>query len=183
MDQFASHLILNKKIIDFYGQLTEIMEIGGGTYSTEFFLKHAKHVITVEQGCGVPPEQNEKFLAFLKSKYNNNPNWTLIHQPFEWNPEVLPMSADYIFVDGRGEARVNIILHMLKNNKPIIGAHDTEQPAYGWNRIKCPPNYKIIQMRNDEAWTTIWTSDMLLAEYLLQDTNCYPENSSAARYI
>jgi hypothetical protein len=48
---------------------------------------------------------------------------------------------------------------MMDKDCEIIVAHDTEQPTYGWNRVKLDNRYKRFDFKKHKSWTTIWTTD------------------------
>lgn len=169
-DVFSTHLPTLEAIADHFGPaLGPVIEYGPGLYSTKLLLRTAALLVSVEQGQNVPDSVNRQWLDRIRESYLGGCNWMLLVTPAVdgWRDLVMP-AANLVFVDGRGQTRVDIVLRHMSEGYRTIVAHDTEEPSYGWSRIATPKGYREIQHRQNVPWTTTWTSDNALADALLK---------------
>jgi len=161
IDLYSTHIEFLEFIFKHKGKLNKIIEFGSGLFSTDFFIKNGKKVISIEM-------QSENWFNQVKSKFINENHWTIHFSigPFNFVNLKFYDETDFCFVDGHGDSRPECINFMMEKNCPIIVSHDTEEPSYGWTRVKNEKNYKSLTFKKYKNWTTIWTTDEELYLFL-----------------
>lgn len=161
VDLYSTHLEYINSVFEFKGRLKNIVEFGMGNYSTELLINNADNVISIEM-------QSSEWYNNMNDKFKESKNWTS-HEligPFEFKNIQYPNSIDMSFVDGHGDSRPDCINFMMDKGCPIILSHDTEESGYQWYRVQENENYKKLEFKKYPNWTTIWTSDMELLNFL-----------------
>lgn len=145
-----------------------LLEIGGGDWSTPLLLATGARVTTLEQGQNVPAKDNAAWLAHLKVTYGDHEKWSLLDYPGKeaWRSAKLPCDILFAFVDGNGDVRKEIVEHLLELRVPVIAAHDSENPSFRYGQIECPTGYHIYDFRGREVWTRVWCSDSEVSDAL-----------------
>lgn len=151
----------------------QIVEVGGGFFSTPLLLATRAEVLTIEQGQNTSDEINQKWANQLQYAFNTRNNWTFAHHSAHnsWRNVAMPQ-AEIGFVDGEATQRQAIINHMLDRCFPVIVAHDSENPIFGYNPIGTPDGYVCYDFRKRHVWTRIWTCRSDVME-MLQSTSTY----------
>jgi predicted O-methyltransferase YrrM len=173
---YSNHLVLIDKVFEyqsFKGQPIEtVFEYGCGFGSTKYFCENAKQVVAVEM-------QSKEWFVKVTSLSEAHDNLELVwrygmegvfeilepkHVSFSKN---LTGRFDMVFVDGHGDTRPECInLVGSRNLSDIIISHDTEEKGYRWNIVDLPHGYHSYTMKKFNNFTTIWTKDLELIEYL-----------------
>lgn len=160
-DRFATHLKLLEKILEFK-KIDSVIEFGMGHNSTTFFIDKIKDLTSVEM-------QSEDWYNQIYELYKERSNWNPIKSigPNEiFNLDY--NNVDLVFVDGHGETRAKCVNYMSKYSD-IIVAHDTEaEKVYKWNDVKLE-NYFVFTDRREQPWTTVWTKDKNLYNFLVKE--------------
>lgn len=161
IDLYSTHIEFLDLIFEHKGKVDKIVEFGSGFFSTDFFIKKGKEVISIEM-------QSENWYNQVKSKFTDEINWTIYLSlgPLNFINLEFYNDTDFSFVDGHGDSRPECINLMMTKNCPIIVSHDTEEPGYGWTRVKNEKNYQTLTFKKYQNWTTIWTTDEKLYEFL-----------------
>lgn len=160
IDLYSTHLEYFKTIFNFKGKLNSIVEFGCGNYSTKFFTENSENTISIEM-------QSEEWYNKINNDFKNCDNLQLVKLigPYDFLNFKFPEFIDLSFVDGHGSSRPECINLMMHLNCPIIVAHDTEEPGYQWYKVE-DNNYKKITFNKYTNWTTIWSTDNNLLDYL-----------------
>lgn len=162
IDLYSTHLEYLSYIFDVKGKLKNIVEFGMGNFSTKLLIQNGENVTSIEM-------QSEDWYENMKKKFSQNENWKHYKSigPFTYTSISFPDHIDMAFVDGHGDSRPECINFMMERGCPIIISHDTEEPGYRWNLVKNNQNYKKIQFTKYVNWTTVWTTDDVVYNYLL----------------
>lgn len=158
MNRFGTHLELLEKIIEFK-KISSVIEFGMGDNSTTFFIDKVSMLTSIEM-------QDEKWYNKICELYKANPIWKPIKsigpsEIFNLDYE----NVDLVFVDGHGETRAKCVNHMSKYSETIV-AHDTEaEKVYKWSEVSLPGYFEFTDRRN-QPWTTVWSKDKSLIEFL-----------------
>jgi hypothetical protein len=162
VDVYGTHLEYLQEIFNFKGKIETIIEFGMGNFSTKLLIENGINVTSIEM-------QYEDWYNKMVSKFSNNKNWTphKLIGPYEFMNITYPEKVDFVFVDGHGGTRPECINFMMEKNCPIIIAHDTETPSYGWDRVKNDISHKKIHFKKHENWTTLWTTDEKLYNHFI----------------
>lgn len=161
IDLYSTHLEFINSIFEFKGKLNNIVEFGCGDYSTKLLIDNGNNILTIEM-------QSEDWYEKIKEKFKNFKNWKFLKLigPYNFFNATYPESIDFSFVDGHGDSRPDCINLMMKYKCPIIMTHDTEEPGYKWFRVENKDNYKKMTFTKYRNWTTIWTLDSSLYDFL-----------------
>ena len=161
IDLYSTHLEYLSDVFEFKGKINNIVEFGTGNYSTKLLIDNGINVISIEM-------QSENWYDIINKKFNECVNWKGLKLigPYEFISAEYPDKIDMVFVDGHGDSRPDCINFMMQKKCPIIIAHDTEEEGYKWHRVSNNENYKKIQFTKYENWTTIWTTDEELYNFL-----------------
>lgn len=163
MDRFATHLEILQKIFEFK-KIKSVIEFGLGHNSTTFFIDKVEKLTSVEM-------QSEEWYNIMYNLYKSRNNW--IPLKLLGPSEIFKIDyekVDLIFVDGHGDTRYQCVNFMSKYSD-IIVAHDTEaEKVYNWNLVDLK-DYKQFTDRRNEPWTTVWTKDEELMEFLQKNIN------------
>ncbi len=153
---YDSHLSLLKNVFDEIGPQKLILEFGMGLYSTYYLLDHCEKLISIEM-------QEKNWFDEINNVLQHNEKWTGIESlgPLTFLELNLPDHIDLCFVDGHGDSRPECINNAFLKKVPIVIAHDTEWPHYGWDRVK-KNNYLEIIDKRCPVWTTMWTTNQKL---------------------
>lgn len=164
MDLYSTHLEHLDKIITFIGKPKNSVEFGTGNYSTDFLIKNSEQLMSIEM-------QSEKWFNEIVNKFKGNNNWEYFCSigPKKFLELKYPNNVDFSFVDGHGDSRPECINFMMSKNCPVIVAHDTEELGYGWNRVETNNGYKKIDFKKHKNWTTLWTNNIQLFDYLTNE--------------
>lgn len=154
IDLYSTHLELLNKIFEIKGNFNNIVEFGMGNYSTPTLIDNSKNCISIEM-------QSEEWFNLVNLKFKDLKSWSGIKSigPFGFYNLEYPEKIDLVFVDGHGDSRPECINFMIDKGCDIIVAHDTEQPTYGWDRIKVDNKYKRFDFKKHKSWTSLWTTD------------------------
>lgn len=126
-----------------------VLEFGMGFGSTPFFVKHSKHVTSIEMNSG---EWYTKMCTELKEYDNFIP--VLCLGEFEYKKLALREWYDFVFVDGHGDSRWSVINDMFEKTNLMV-AHDTETTTYKWDQVKLPSGWKWIDLKFANTWSSI----------------------------
>jgi hypothetical protein len=161
IDLYSTHLEFLQTILNYVGKLKFIVEFGMGDYSTEVLLKKSEQLISIEM-------QSKEWFEKIFKKFSNLNNWKPYELlgPLEFTKLNFD-NADLAFVDGHGSTRPECINLMFEKNVPYVIAHDTEESSYGWNRIMQPEDYFKYEFKKFKNWSTLWTIDGGLFNFLL----------------
>jgi hypothetical protein len=160
IDLYSTHQEYLKKIFEYTGKLNNVLEFGMGNYSTEVLINNAEKVTSIEM-------QHQEWYNMMVDKFKEAKNWNsyLLLGPHEYLKLEYNEGIDLAFVDGHGETRPECINLMVEKNCPIIVSHDTEASMYGWDRVKAE-GYNKIDFKKHPNWTTLWTKDQGLYEFI-----------------
>jgi hypothetical protein len=149
-DLYSTHLEPLKKIINIIKKPKVTIEFGMGNYSTELLLENSKKLISIEM-------QSEEWYNNMVKRFNNNESWEhhFLLGPYTFK-NIQYSQCDLGFVDGHGDTRPECINMLMDLGCPVIVAHDTEEPGYGWDKV-INPNYKRIDFKKHPNWTSLWT--------------------------
>ncbi len=165
----GTHVWPCSDVISFLGSSCKnVIEFGGGFWSTSLFLGTGASVLTIEQGQNVPAEVNSKWVKYLKGIYKETPNWCFISSPGEegWK-DFSFHDADIVFVDGAAGARWQIVNQSIADGYPIVIAHDTEHNGFRWSNIDTKDYSRIDYSGFRHNGSTIWTKNVELISTLL----------------
>lgn len=167
--KITSHLpVLIELIFNF--KIDDVLEFGSGFASTGLFCKECNRVFTIEM-------QNEDWYFNVKKKYKSylKDKLTLEYIPTEPNDDgteaidIIPTNKKYdmIFVDGARDSRWNIIQYSHDNNlSDIIVCHDSEELCYKYDQVKINKEWKRIDIKIYEVWTTVFTNKKDIIKFL-----------------
>lgn len=161
VDLYSTHLEYINSVFEFKGSLKNIVEFGMGNYSTELLINNGDNVISIEM-------QSDEWYDKMVDNFSDKKNWTSykLIGPYTFKEINYPEFVDMSFVDGHGGSRPDCINFMMDMGCPIIFSHDTEEPGYQWYRVKDNTNYKKIEFKKYSNWTTVWTTDIKLFDFL-----------------
>jgi len=159
----SSHLGVLELIFK-HSNVKSVFEYGCGNYSTNFFIKNAESIISVEMNrmAWVDKLKNEiksdkLNLLFIRGlaaiEYFKSTNKTY----------------DLVFVDGDGRLRLNCVFNSF-GKAETIAVHDVNLTwkrarHKGWLNMEVPGDYKVITMNIAYPSTTVYTrNDNLLTE-------------------
>ncbi len=146
-----------------------VIEFGGGYWSTSLLLNNSESVVTIEQGQNVTKEMNDSWAEKLKDLYDNNPKWNFIKSPGQHDWKRLEFNkCDMVFVDGFPSARHEVLQYFIDNNCPVIVAHDTEHDGFKWSKVDVKEYIRIDYCGHTENKTTLWTKDQHLISEILK---------------
>jgi len=156
MGSIDSHLPVLKKVLETIPAPGNILEFGCGDYSTPTILSAGHNLISVEQ-------QDTDWLSYVAKTYGNH-RWigVLAIGPLAYRRLTWSGPYDLIIVDGHGESRPEVINSIIMGHlatKIII--HDTQQPTYGWGRVKKEDGWlnQTYKPEDGSPWTTtMWYS-------------------------
>lgn len=151
MNPFATHLPTLEHLFK-TNSIKSVFEFGTGLFSTPFFCGNSQKVIAVEM-------QDHNWFIKVKEELKTFNNLTM-HSMLGPTSAIeyfkqLDMTFDLVFVDGHGDSRPECIQEAFKKSK-IIVTHDTEEPMYGWTRIKKPDNFTYTVYKSLIPWTSVW---------------------------
>lgn len=162
VDPYSTHLELLQKVFGGIGKQKNVVEFGMGNFSTEFLLNYSENLVSIEM-------QSEDWFNKTKEKFSNYKHWKPLKLigPYAFMSCIFE-HTDFAFIDGHGESRPECVNLMFKNNVPVIIAHDTEAGSYGWTRVEQPSNYYSFVYKKHENWSTLWTTNCELPDFLEQ---------------
>lgn len=163
MDLYATHIKVLETIFK-NRDIDNIVEFGMGNFSTQLFIDKGEYVTSIEM-------QQLEWFNIINNKFKDCRNWTGVKLigPMEFLNYKYPDRIELGFVDGHGSSRPECINFLMNKKCPIIVAHDTEEPGYGWNRVLQNIGYKKFEYQIETPWTTCWTNDDNLFEILNRD--------------
>jgi 16S rRNA G966 N2-methylase RsmD len=152
-DNYGSHLSVFEKIFEVF-EAESVLEFGPGKYSTVFFAKRCKSVVSIEQ-------ESLEWYEKLKSEINS-PNWNII---FQRNPKVIfeqfdaaNKKFDLVFSDGAYQSRCLVANMAMERNTPLVVLHDAEKIwYYRWNLLDIPANYSRFDFRHQQGTRKVTT--------------------------
>ena len=152
-DNYSSHLLVFEKIFETF-EVGNVLEFGPGKYSTPFFIKRCKSVVSVEQ-------ESREWYEKLKSEINS-PNWNFI---FQQNPQVIfgqfdtaGERFDLVFSDGAHQTRHLAANMAMERNVPLVVLHDVEKIwYYKWHLLDIPANYLRFDFRHQKGAKKVTT--------------------------
>lgn len=149
----SSHLPLMEKLIcNFKPQ--NVLEFGMGLYSTPYLCFNCPNVTSIEM---TTKEWFDKISEVIRT-----PRWKNLYIPgdftaVEWFREnIEDQSLDLVFVDGNIYSRWDAINACMDKNIPFIVAHDTQETAYRWDKIKLKEPYRMQNYTKHSSG--VWTS-------------------------
>ena len=147
---FYTHIPVLRELLPYGGGLVNGVEFGGGFYSTSFLLDRCGTLLTVEM-------QSETWYSSLRNMYEPRDTWRLALAlgPYAFLSLDYPSLIDFAFVDGHFESRPECVNLMMRLGCPIIVAHDTEEPSYGWSRV-AEGAYSRYVYSKETPHTTTW---------------------------
>lgn len=160
LDGYSTHIPVLEATIE-YAKPKTIVEFGPGNYSTALFADTANNLMTVEM-------QSDGWYDCIANRYNNRSNVNVIKSlsPLDFVYLTYPDKIDLVFVDGHGDSRPAVINFFADRANTII-THDTEEPGYKWHLVKLPDSYKSYVCKKYNVYTTIYTKDKKLIEYII----------------
>ncbi len=161
IDLYSTHLEYLIEIFNHKGKLKNIVEFGTGDYSTKLLIENGENVLSIEM-------QSADWYNKMVSNFKESKNWTpyLSLGPMNWVNIEFPKTIDLGFVDGHGDSRPECINFLMGLNCPIIVSHDTEEKGYGWERVNSENNYEKLTFTKYPNWTTVWSTDSELINFL-----------------
>lgn len=160
LDGYSTHIPVLEATIDFIKPKT-IVEFGPGNYSTALFADIATNLMTIEM-------QSTSWYECIANRYNNRSNVNVVKSisPLDFVYLTYPDKIDLTFVDGHGDSRPAVINFFADRANTII-THDTEEAGYRWDRVKLPDSYKTYICKKYNIYTTIYTKDKKLIDYII----------------
>lgn len=160
IDLYSTHQEYLKAVIDFKKKFSNVVEYGMGYFSTGLLIENSHKSISIEM-------QSLDWYNKMVKEYGQNKKWTphFKQGPMEFLKIEYDEFIDFAFVDGHGDSRPECINFMMDKKCPIIMSHDTETASYGWNRV-LKNNYKKLDFTKYQNWTTLWTLDKELYDYM-----------------
>ena len=164
----TTHLPILKYVLDYLpsNNRRNIFEYGMGIYSTTLFSNYAEKLISVEM-------QNEEFYnQLLEYNFKSNVNlYCMIgKEDAIFLFKNLDIKFDIVFVDGHSENRWKCINEAF-GKCDIIIAHDTETDSYNWNNVILPNDYKWLDIKILNPWTSVITNNKNLISSLCKKFN------------
>ncbi len=152
-DNYSSHLLVFEKIFEVF-EVRNVLEFGPGKYSTPFFVKRCKAVVSIEQ-------ESREWYERLKSEINS-PTWNII---FQQDPKVIfgqfnaaNVKFDLVFSDGAHQMRHLAANMAMERNVPLVVLHDAEKIwYYKWNLLDIPVNYCRFDFRHQKGAKKVTT--------------------------
>jgi hypothetical protein len=152
-DNYSSHLLVFEQIFKTF-DVENVLEFGPGKYSTSFFVKHCKSVVSIEQ-------ESMEWHNKLKSEISS-PNWSII---FQRDPRVIfgqfdaaGRRFDLVFSDGAQQSRCLAANIAMERNVPLVVLHDAEKIwYYKWNLLDIPANYRRFDFRHQKGVRKVTT--------------------------
>lgn len=156
---YGSHVPVISEIIDNFG-IKDVMEFGTGFFSTGVFVDKCDTVLSFEM-------QYEDWFDKVSNEYSDKIEKGVldIHciiedsglQAIDYIKNEFPdRKYDMVFVDGAGGSRYNCA-NFAKDYTDLIVMHDTEQPAYGWNKIVVDGDWVWIDVKIFNTWSSVMT--------------------------
>jgi len=132
-DPYGSHLPVLAEVVKSV-RPRQVLEYGGGHYSTPFFLAHVDELVTVE--C------DERWAATLRADYGH-----------EVVPGAQTTGFDLVFIDDGETAseRLKTIRTVLSSPHPVVVIHDAEVPKYAKAIAALAASYSIFPTAPDTA--------------------------------
>ena len=156
---FATHVPVLKAILA-AADIKTVVEFGPGHYSTDLFVKAGCKVLAIEQ-------QNYAWFDRINREYEDDDQVQVLWlpAPADGPAHLAGMSGkiDLVFVDGEQYSRVLCIEAAFKKTSIII-AHDTEDPRYGWDKLKVPKRWKTQDFVKLTPITTVWATQKKIVE-------------------
>lgn len=161
IDLYSTHLSYLSEIFKYTGKLKNVVEFGMGNFSTDLLINNCENVISIEM-------QSEYWYQNIYDKFHKMGNWSpyKLLGPLNFQEIQYPEIIDLSFVDGHGDSRPDCINFMMNKKCPIIVAHDTESSSYNWHLVN-NISYKKIEFKQFENWTTLWTIDYNLYNFMI----------------
>lgn len=168
INDYSNHIDFFLKLFE-YKKFKSVFEYGCGFGSTTFFLDKCERVIALEM-------QEESWYEKVKDGLKAHKNYKKLDLRCDLDDNSIHhlRSAsisygrpDLVFVDGihRGDC-INLAFEL--GHKYIV-THDTEDMVYpyGWDKINVPKGYFVYNFKKYRNWTTIFTNDEKLYNYLV----------------
>lgn len=164
VDSYSTHREYLAEVFKIKGEIATVLEFGTGNYSTGLMIENSEKCISIEMQSAVWYEK-------MVGRFSGSKNWErhLSIGPMKWMGIDLPDTIDLGFVDGHGESRPECINYLMAKGCPIIICHDTEEPGYGWDRVKHDKAYRQIVFKKHDNWTTLWTTDVTVHDHFVRE--------------
>jgi len=164
INDYSNHIHFFTKLFE-YKKFKSVFEYGCGLGSTPFFLDNCKRVVSVEMQEEEWYNKVKKELLSHKHGRKLKLHCKISDDSFNFIKSENEM-FDLVFVDGifRGDC-INVCLEL---GYKYIVTHDTEDKVYpyGWDKINLPDGYLRYDFKQYGNWTTIFTDDIRLYNYL-----------------
>jgi hypothetical protein len=159
MDVYSTHIPVLEQTLDYLNPVT-VVEFGPGNYSTALFADACQNVLTIEM-------QSNEWYESIVNRYKGRDSVSIVKSlsPIDFVYLDYPENIDMVFVDGHGSSRPAVINFFADRAATII-AHDTEQPTYGWDKVRLPTAYHCYTCKKFSTFTTVYTKDRGLIEHL-----------------
>lgn len=126
-DGYGSHTMILDKLKQLM-KFKDILEFGGGEYSTSFFMKIS--------GTNVTTIESQNYDWYLKIKeINPNTLWIPDHQAVLDYAKENTSYKDFVFLDTHQDLRYKLV-PIVSEYTDIIGLHDSETTLYKYHTIK-----------------------------------------------
>lgn len=167
----STHLDVLNDVINI-AKIKNVLEFGGGYWSTSLFLNKCESVMTIEQGQNVPMEDNVSWEKKLEVLYEKNPRWNYVISPGPESWKNLKFNkCEMVFIDGFPSSRFEILQYFIDHECPIIVAHDTEHDGFDWSKVDIKEYKRIDYCGYEENKTSLWTKDQLIINEILKLSN------------
>ncbi len=149
---YGTHLPILDKVVP---ENSCAVEFGMGHYSTPFFLKRCRTLISIEM-------QSSEWYRKCLDEYRllaeeNGVTWTTeeLIGPWQFLKYRFSKSPDVAFIDGHGKSRWGCVNLMMTLRVPIIVAHDVDGIRYRWDLVN-PEGYTQEIFSDKKPWTAVW---------------------------
>ena len=140
--------------------IKRVIEFGPGNFSTPLFVSKCERVQCIEM-------QSEEWYKIVKEKNGQHDNFSVtcsLSAKGFYDLHYIN-NVDLVFCDGHVETRPEVI-NFFEDKSPIIVAHDTEDPIYGWERVKLNYHYSRFDYKKARPYTSVFTTNKELLKTL-----------------
>jgi len=164
MGKSDSHVEVLNDIVNTF-KTKNVLEFGCGDHSTTELVNNplTTHVTSIEMN-------NLSWFERVGQRFKDNSKYKILLklgtvEGVEWMKENTN-KYDLIFMDGHGDARIEVINAAVKNTDLIL-AHDTEAPSYRWHLVnKQLPGWCWIDIKTYYPWTSVFTNRQDVIDYV-----------------
>lgn len=167
LSTWGSHLPIISEITKSF-EIDSVLEFGTGFFSTSVFVENCKSVLSIEM-------QNKEWYDKVKDRFQDKVTSGVLDIRFsledsgEKTIDSLKFNGqkkyDLVFVYGAGGSRPNCCTY-AKTVTDLIILHDTQQPTYGWNKIVVDGDWKWVDIKLFNTWTSIMTKRKDVLEFV-----------------